>query len=59
MTGCFVVSSATTSIKSILLSARQAKHCITAPIHARAHGAISVYEVTSSFSSLTCVYLVG
>jgi hypothetical protein len=31
MTGCFVVSSATTSIKSILLSALQAKHCITAP----------------------------
>src|SRR6266540_1274089 len=31
MTSSFVVSSAATSIKSILLSARQAKHCITAP----------------------------
>jgi hypothetical protein len=38
--GTFIVSSRTTSTKSNLLVAPQAKHCITAPIHARAHGAI-------------------
>jgi hypothetical protein len=31
MAGAFRVSSRTTSIKSIVFSARQAKHCITAP----------------------------
>src|SRR5262249_35652308 len=35
MTGTFIVSSRSTSIKSILLSARQPKHCITAPIRLR------------------------
>src|SRR5215813_1985146 len=32
MTGTLMVSSRSTSIKSILLSARQAKHCMTAPV---------------------------
>src|SRR5262249_27603911 len=32
MTGTLMVSAGSTSIKSILLSARQAKHCMTAPV---------------------------